>query len=201
MRFAASALFVSLFVLIGSSFPGHAGEGLRSGPQPGETIPGPFHFFNATGAHANKPHCLVCEFGLRPVVAVFARDIPEAGAAQPLITLLQKLDEAVGRYQQRRLRSFAVFLTSDATNPDTTREVARKLEDVAKSAELKNVVLAVGGPDGPDGYHLSKDAAVTVVVYEKHKVVGNFSFAKGKMSDQDVNAVLASVATLMGTRK
>src|SRR6516162_7134199 len=151
MRSAASALFLPLFLLIGSQDPGYADQAVRSGPQPGEAIPGPFHFFNATGPHANKPHCLVCEFGLRPVVAVFARDIPEAGAAQPLITLLQKLDEAVGRYQQRRLRSFVVFLSSDATNPDTTREVARKLEDVAKSGDLKNVVFAVGGPDGPDG--------------------------------------------------
>ena len=201
MRFFPAAVLPLILILsAGSNGAGRPDPSLQSGPQPGQMIPGPFHFFNATGAHAGKPHCLVCEYGLRPVVMVFVRDIPDAGA-QPLTGLLQKLDEAVGRYQQRRLRSFAVFLSSDATNPDSTREAARKLEDVAKGADLKNVVLAVGGPDGPEGYQIGKDAGVTVVLYEKHHVVANFAFAKGKMADRDVNEVLSAVSRLVGTKK
>jgi hypothetical protein len=200
-RFPAIALLLTVFVCANSNAPGQADQSIRSGPQQGETIPGPFHFFNATGAHAGKPHCLVCEYGLRPVVMVFVRDIPEAGSSGPLITLLQKLDEAVNRYSQRRLRSFAVFLTNDATNPETTREAARKLDDVAKGADLKNVVLAVGGPDGPEGYHVGKDAGVTVVLYEKHNVIANFAFAKGKLTDKDVQAILSAVTNLVRAKK
>jgi hypothetical protein len=178
MRFFPAAVLPLILILsAGSNGAGHADPSLQSGPQPGQIIPGPFHFFNATGAHAGKPHCLVCEYGLRPVVMVFAREIPDAGSSQPLISLLQKLDEAVGRYPQRRLRSFGVFLSNDATNPDTTREVARKLDDVAKGADLKNVVLAVGGPDGPQGYKLSK------------------------MTDKDVSAVLSAVVAMVGAKK
>ena len=36
-----------------------AGEALKSGPQPGERIPGAFHPTNVTGAQAGKKHCLV----------------------------------------------------------------------------------------------------------------------------------------------
>src|SRR5438132_10364298 len=161
-RFPAMALVPALFLAVGFSAALRADDALKSGPQPGEMIPGPFHYFNATGVHAGKPHCLVCEYGLRPVVMVFSREIPDAGAAQALVTLLQKLDEAVGRHQQARLRSCVVFLSNDAANEDATREVGKKLEDVAKSADLKNVVGAVGGPSGPEGYHISKDAGVTV---------------------------------------
>lgn len=36
-----------------------AGDALKSGPQPGTNIPGPFHPTNVTGAQAGKKHCLV----------------------------------------------------------------------------------------------------------------------------------------------
>jgi hypothetical protein len=34
-------------------------DALKSGPQPGKNIPGPFHPTNITGAQAGKKHCLV----------------------------------------------------------------------------------------------------------------------------------------------
>lgn len=54
-----------------------AQEGAKSGPQIGQMIPGPFQPVNATGPYAGRPHCLVCQFGLRPVVLVFARETGE----------------------------------------------------------------------------------------------------------------------------
>jgi hypothetical protein len=36
-----------------------AQDALKSGPQTGSTIPGPFHPLNLTGAMAGKKHCLV----------------------------------------------------------------------------------------------------------------------------------------------
>src|SRR5437016_838290 len=70
---------------------------LKSGPQPGDLIPDPFHFLNINGAYAGDPHCLVCEYGLKPVAAVFARTLPESG--KPIASLLQKLDETVGKHR------------------------------------------------------------------------------------------------------
>ena len=35
------------------------GDGLKSGPQVGKTIPGPFHPLNVTGEAAGKKNCLI----------------------------------------------------------------------------------------------------------------------------------------------
>ncbi len=36
-----------------------AGDALKSGPQVGKNLPGPFHPLNCTGANADEKHCLV----------------------------------------------------------------------------------------------------------------------------------------------
>ena len=52
------ALGASLaIVLLSSSLM--AGEGLKSGPQAGDSIPGPFHPMNVTGDNAGSKFCLV----------------------------------------------------------------------------------------------------------------------------------------------
>src|SRR5437879_5242718 len=103
MRYAVPIVFALLVALRLSAAVSGAAEELKSGPQPGESIPGPFHYFNVNGPHASHPHCLVCEFGLRPVVLIFLRESP---AAKPqLMNLLQRLDEAVGRYRNAELRA------------------------------------------------------------------------------------------------
>ena len=100
------------FLLVVTSLPAfQAGDKLKSGPQAGEPIPGPFHFLNINGAYSGDPHCLVCEYGLRPVAAVFARSLPETG--KPLANLLQKLDETIGKNQASEFRGFAAFLSQD----------------------------------------------------------------------------------------
>ena len=38
---------------------GTAGDALKSGPQTGKKLAGPFHPLNVTGAQAGKKHCLV----------------------------------------------------------------------------------------------------------------------------------------------
>ena len=53
-------LFVGAFALTAMAMAmAVAGEGLKSGPQTGTSIPGPFHPTNLTGAQAGKKHCLV----------------------------------------------------------------------------------------------------------------------------------------------
>ena len=51
-----------------------AADELKSGPKPGEAIPGPLQSFNVTGDRADKFHCLVCKYGLGPAVLIFARE-------------------------------------------------------------------------------------------------------------------------------
>jgi hypothetical protein len=169
---------------------------LKSGPQVDEFLPGPFHFLNVNGAYAGSPHCLVCEYGLKPVVAVFAREVPAADSK--LMTLLTKLDEAVTQHQKAELQSFAAFLSKDYDEEASRKALVSKLQDQA--GKLKNVVVAVGGADGPENYNLSKDADVTVLLYHKHKVVANLAFAKDKLTDKDVTTILAAVDKMVAKK-
>jgi hypothetical protein len=196
MRYAVPIVFAVVVVMRVCHGVSWAAEELKSGPQPGESIPGPFHYFNVNGPHATHPHCLVCEFGLRPVVLVFWRENP---AEKPqLMDLLQKLDEAVGRYKNAELRAGAIVLSDNFANEQTRKDLLQKLEASAK--DLKHVLIAVDGAAGPDNYKISKDAEVTVLLYEKHKVLANFAFAKDKFTDNDVSTIMAAVKKMVGAK-
>jgi hypothetical protein len=54
-RFAVGAFAVMALAAAGVM----AGDALKSGPQEGKNIPGPFHPTNITGPMAGKKHCLV----------------------------------------------------------------------------------------------------------------------------------------------
>jgi len=43
-----------------------AGEAVKSGPQVGENVPGPFHPLNINGASAGQKNCLYCQNGTNP---------------------------------------------------------------------------------------------------------------------------------------
>jgi hypothetical protein len=176
-----------------------AADAPKSGPQPGEYLPGPFHPLNVTKAWAGKFHCLVCEHGANPVVAVFAR---EPGTAdQPLAQLLKQLDDAVGRHQKAQLGSFAVFLNEAVAKEEPRAELVKRLQDLASGLGLKHVTLALDGAAGPKGYQIPKEADVTVLLYVKHKVVANHAFEKDGLTEKDVQAIGAEVEKLLSAKK
>src|ERR1700730_1270701 len=115
------------FLLLGAA--SLQGEKLKSGPQPGEYVPAPFHFLNVNGSHAGSPHCLVCDYGLKPVVAVFAREVPtDEDKSKALLGLLAKLDEVIGQKQKAELCGFAVFLSKDYSDETTRKSLVKRLE-------------------------------------------------------------------------
>jgi len=199
MRQCLSITFNLAIALLSCSVVGLAAEAIKSGPQQGEPIAGPFHILNINGEHAGNLHCLVCEYGLKPTVVVFAHD--SATGNKALGTLLQKLDEAVGRNKNARLRSFVVFLSEEFPKEEGRKDVVLKLQKLATDLELKQVILTVDGPTGPENYKLSKEAEVTVLVYRNHKVMANFTFAKDKLEEKDVGAMLDEVTKVVGAKK
>ena len=193
MRAYLTTVFLLLLGLISSAWAFQSEGKLKSGPQPGEFLPGPFHFLNINGTHAGSPHCLVCEYGLKPVVLVFAREIPAENGQ--LMNLLKKLDETVADHQKAELRSFAVILNKDYNDEAARKKLVQELE--GKATGFKQLVISIGGPDGPENYNLDKDADVTVLLYSKHKVTANFAFAKEKLTEKDVSAILAAVTKMV----
>src|SRR5438132_813609 len=89
-----------------------AGNGdLKSGPQAGDNLPGPF---NAVVAHSGDPNFVgkrmdfTERYGQDPAVLVFAREM-----SKPLASLVKKLDAELAKRKSAKLRAIVVMLSDD----------------------------------------------------------------------------------------
>jgi hypothetical protein len=187
VRHAMIGCALSGLVLVAVQAGGSA-KAVKSGPQVGADVPGPFHPLIVTGENAGKKHCLFCENGPNPVAVVFARDVtPQVSA------LLQKLEEATVANKGKGMGSFAVFC-SDASGLEA------KLKDVAARKKLENLILSIDNPSGPKGYDISKEADVTVVLYNDFNVKANHAFKKGELREADITRIVADVSKMVTTK-
>jgi hypothetical protein len=157
---------------------------VKSGPQPGEKVPGPFRPLHLTGPEAGQYSCLYCKYGHRPVVMIFAREITPAVAS-----LLAKVDAQTAARADARLGSFAVFLGDPARVGDPVKQLA-------KSMNLTSCVLAAAEA-APDSYAISPEAAVTVVLYRNLKTKANHAFRAGELDGRAIDAILADLSRML----
>jgi hypothetical protein len=167
---------------------GVADEPVKSGPQKGQAVPGPFHPLNCTGAKAGQKNCLFCENGNSPVAMVFAREVTPA-----LTDLIKKIDVETAKNKSAHMGSFVVFL-SDKEGLET------QLKNLGDKEGLKNIVLSIDNPAGPKAYNVAKDADVTVVLYSNRVVRDNYAFRKGQLSQQAVSQIVAAVPKVVAAQ-
>lgn len=181
-----AAILKLIVVLAGGSLA--AEDAFESGPQPGTELPASFEPFVVTGAHAGDKYCLVCENGLGPVVMIFAREPNDA-----VMALLRRVDFATTKHSIERLGSFAVFL-SEKTGLD------EELAAAAKKAALKHIILSIDSPEGPEGYKVSKEAEVTVVLYSGHKVKASYAFKKDQLTDKGIDTIIGDLPKILSSK-
>jgi hypothetical protein len=176
-------LFAAAALVAAAGF-GFAAE-IKSGPQNGEKVPGPFTPLNINGENAGKKACLFCKQGDSPSVAIFARsaDCPNTQK------LIKKVEETIAANEKSGLGSYVVFLSDDD-------KLEGQLKEMAEKAKIKNVMLSIDSPKGPEKYNIAKDADLTVLVYNERKVVANHSFEKGKITDKDIDTIAAEAAKM-----
>jgi hypothetical protein len=155
---------------------------LKSGPQPGEKVPGPFTPLNVTGDAAGKKNCLYCSNGDNPVAVVFAR-CADCPMTQKLI---KELDKATVANEKADMGSYVVFCADE-------EKMEEKLKEFAKKEGLKKIVLSIDSPTGPGNYKINKDADVTVILYKDRKVVTNAAFKKGELTDAGIESIIKDV--------
>lgn len=161
-----------------------AGE-LKSGPQVGDEVPGPFHPLNVTGDSAGEKACLYCKNGANPVAMIFARECtPEVAK------LIKKIDACTAKNDKAKMGSFVVFLSDDSA-------LQAKLKEMAKKENIQKCVLSIDNPAGPDKYEVSKTADITVVLYTDHKVKANHAFKAGELNDKAINMIMADVKKIL----
>lgn len=119
------------------------------------------------------------------MVCVFARK-----TAEPFTSLVKKIDEKLG--DDPKLRAFVVVLS------DQGEKTAAELKGLAAKAAIKHVPLTIHqDPAGLPDYELSRDADVTVVMWNHHRVKFSHAF-KGGLNDQNVRAIVDDVSKLSG---
>lgn len=176
------AITALAFLVLGSFAT--AADPVKSGPQPGERVPGPFEPFNITGANAGEDCCLFCKFGSDPVIMIFAREPSDA-----LTALIKKIDDLAAKHKKQDVGSCAIFFE----NGTGLRPL---LKEQAKKHDLKEIIL--GTLDGaPKGYKLAKDADVTVLLYTEAVVKANFAFRKNELNHDGIKAITASVRSIL----
>jgi hypothetical protein len=163
----------------------NAAEPVKSGPQTGEKVPGPFHPLNVNGEFAGEKHCLFCENGPNPVAMIFARE-----NTGELAKLIKKIDESTVANSSAKMGSFVVFLSDSKT-------LEPELKSLATKEKLAKCVLSIDNVAGPKGYNVAADADVTVVLYKERMVKANFSFKKGELKDGDIEKIVGDVKLIV----
>jgi len=175
---------LAAMVLSVTSFAGAAE--VESGLQPGDAPPA-FNVRDVTGPKAGKTLCYRCMYGSRPVVSIFARDIDDNVAS-----LIKQVDKQVGANSDKKMAAFVVLLTDDADSAEG------KLKSVAEKNGIKNVPLTIfDGTAGPSSYKISKDADVTVMMWNESDVKVNHAFSKGQLDKKKVKAVVGDSTKIL----
>jgi hypothetical protein len=167
-----------------------AGEPCVSGLTPGQK-PGPYSAIVAVGTERGQSHCFICDTAEHPAVVIFARHLDD-----PLAKLVAGVDKLLADNKKAELRGWVTFLHEDQTAFDP------QVVDWAKKHAIRNVPMAVfEDPVGPPTYKLSRDADVTIILFTKHKVVNNFAFRSGELTDERIADVLKAVPGLIEAEK
>jgi hypothetical protein len=182
---------VALLLFLGAlAVPAAAPGPCVSGPKPGQR-PGPYSAVVSVGDRRGQAHCYICETEDRPAVIVFAR-----GLSDPLARLVRGLDRAAAEHRGSALRAWVTLLNDDQSAIDA------QVVAWAKKEAIRHVPIAVfEDVGGPPSYRLSRDAEVTVLLFVKQKVVRNFAFRAGELTDTQVAEVLRAVPEILPAGK
>ena len=181
---------LSLGVVTAWAAAGWAADPCVSGLKPGQR-PGPYAAVVSVGPQRGQSHCFICETADRPAVVVFAR-----GLSDPLGKLVRGLDKALTDHKAAEPRAWVTFLHEDQSAFDP------QVVDWAKKQAVRKVPLAVFEDEGgPPSYRLGREAEVTVLLFVKQKVVRNFAFRAGELTEARVAEVLRAVPEILPAGK
>lgn len=161
-------------------------EELKSGLPCGDMVPA-FNVRDITGPNKGKTLCYRCNYGARPVVTIFTRELNDN-----VKELVKQIDGKVGENKDKKMAAFVVVLSD---NPDA---IEPKIEALAKDAKITNTPLTlVEGVTGPPNYKLSKDAEVTVMMWVESEVKVNQAFSKGKLDKKAIETLVGETKKIL----
>jgi hypothetical protein len=174
---------------------------------------------NRTG----KLHCLVCEHGLAPVVAIFVRsDLKDAKATDGLGKLIKGTDALIPKYRGDKLAAFAVYLRLDGGGKlvtvkgpdggDEKVEAPKEYPDDEKrdvyAKEVRDFATAVGADNVPFGlaptaspsiaaFGVREDVPVTVLIYNRLRMVQRWELKPEDLTDEKIGEILGATEEMI----
>jgi hypothetical protein len=152
--------------------------------------PGPYSAIICTGPERGRSYCFICETADRPAVVIFARTLSE-----PLGKLARQLDRALAQHKAAELRGWITFLNADQAAFDP------KVVAWGQKHALSNLPLGVfEDVVGPPSYCLGAEADVTILLFVRQRVVANFAFRPGELTDATAAEVLKALPRIVQTK-
>jgi len=182
--FVCPTMFVAMLVTIA-----RADDSCVSGPSVGQR-PGPYTFVVSTGKERGQLTCFICDTADNPAVLVMART-----PSRELGELVSALDRAIADPKNTPLRGWVTFLGNDQPKLDP------KVVEWGKTHAIAAMPLGVfEDEDGPPSYRLASDADATVLLFVKQKVVANFAFRSGELTEKARAEVLKALPGVVGKK-
>jgi hypothetical protein len=183
-RAVFSSAFALVLLVVAADLP--AQEACKSGLPPG-VRPGPYAAVMVTGPQRGQSFCYICDTADKPAVIIFARTMSDE-----LGKLAHALDKDLATHKSAELRAWITVLHEDQASVDA------KIVQWAKQHAVGTVPIGVfEDVVGPPSYRLARDADVTVLLSVKQKVVGNFAFRAGELTDVRIADVLKALPDLV----
>ena len=164
------------------------GGEIDSGLQTGEQAVS-FDVKDCTGPAAGKTLCYFCRYGHRPVVAIFVNEL-----SPQVESLIKAVDRAAEAHRSQRVAALVVYLGDD------TPEVEDQLRALSRAAELRHTPLTLVRESKAqlrEKYQLSKEAAVTMLMWRELRVRDRIAFDTAKIPADVIESLNQRVKSLL----
>lgn len=171
-----------------------------------------------------KMHCLVCEYGLSPTVAIFVRADPKGmDAGSPLAKLVKATDTLISKYRSDKLGGFAMFLRLEggdklvtvkgADGSEEKVEAAKEYPDDENRGEYRkqiclfatalsadNVPFGLAPTSSPSikGFGIGDTTPVTVVIYNRLRMAQRWDLKLEDINDEKIGEIIAGTERMIG---
>ena len=130
-------------------------------------------------------------YGPKPGLLVFARDFDEQVA-----WLTKSLDDALARNKAVKAKAkeghaLVVLLSDDDA-------LESKLKEFGDKHNIKQVTVGIDQSAGPPKWKLSREANVTIILYERFKVTRNYALKRGELKGETIDTIVADVSGFFG---
>jgi hypothetical protein len=172
-------------------------------------------------------HCLVCENGLSPVVAIFVRaDLKGATADGGLGKLIKGTDALLPKYRADKLAAFVTYLKLDGgpklvtvkgadggdekveaakEYPDDEKRdaYAKEVSDYAAALAVENVPFGLAPTTAPSiaAFGIEEGTPVTVIIYNRLRMVRRWELKLDDITDEKVGEILAATEQMIVGKK